>query len=247
METPREGGKRGEIEGKPERERERGLFEAAITGDSKALHELLQVEEGILNRVMAECTENNNPLHLAALYGHVDFARDILSRKPELARGLNSRGQSPLHVASARGHVGVVRKTLRADPDACFVRGHSGFIPLHLAAVSGQVEVLQVLVEANRTTAFLMTDLGTPILHLCAFNRQFKASKKLVDLVQDYRFLMLKDNFGDTILHLLSAENQTEVYVYKFRLLNPKALKLFSDFLFYFISKCLISWDELAV
>ncbi|RWR84300.1 ankyrin repeat-containing-like protein [Cinnamomum micranthum f. kanehirae] len=196
---------------------DRRLLEAAIRGNKEMLLELLQDDGLILNRAVHECTGKDNPLHLGALYGRVDFVREILSRKQEFTRELNSQGQSPLHVASARGHVGVVQEILSADADACFVRDREGMIPLHLAAINGRVEVLTELVNANSVTAFLMTDRGEPILHLCVNNKQFKALKKLVDLVKDDDFVKLKDSYDNTILHLLSASKQTEVIRYLVR------------------------------
>eukprot|EP00268_Persea_americana_P010663 TRINITY_DN14349_c0_g1_i2.p1 TRINITY_DN14349_c0_g1~~TRINITY_DN14349_c0_g1_i2.p1 ORF type:complete len:456 (+),score=35.36 TRINITY_DN14349_c0_g1_i2:116-1369(+) len=162
-----------------------------------------------------ECTKKkwccNSPLHLGALYGHVNFVGEILTRKREFARELNSQGQSPLHLASERGHVEVVKKILSADADACFVRDRDGMIPLHLAAVKGRVNVLEELVKANRTTAYLLTETGEPILHLCANNNQFKALEKLVEFVADDSFVNLKDSNDNNILHLLSAMNRREV------------------------------------
>ncbi|XXG71085.1 hypothetical protein AAC387_Pa07g0417 [Persea americana] len=190
---------------------DRRLMEAAIRGNKEMLLELLQDDPLILNPAMRERTGKDNPLHLGALYGHVDFVREILSCKQKFTRELNSQGQSPLHVASARGHVGVVQEILSADADACFVRDREGMIPLHLAAIKGRVEVLTELVNANRVTAFLLTDRGEPILHLCVNNKQFKALKKLVDLVKDDDFVKLKDSYDNTILHLLSASKHTEV------------------------------------
>ncbi|RWR84307.1 ankyrin repeat-containing-like protein [Cinnamomum micranthum f. kanehirae] len=204
------------------------LFEAAIRGNKQKLVELLQEDPLILDQAMEirgnkqklvelldqamdECTGKESPLHLGALYGHVDFVREILLQKRELARVLNSQGQSPLHLASARGHVGVVKEILSADPYACFVRDKAGMIPLHVAAIKGQVDVLEELVNAKSVTAFLLTDGGEPILHLCAKNNQFKALEKLVELVKDEDFVNLTDSENNNILHLLSAKKQTKL------------------------------------
>ena len=194
-----------------EREMEGRLLEAAIRGNKQKLVELLQEDPLILDQAMDECIGKESPLHLGALYGHVDFVREILLQKRQLVRELNYQGQSPLHLASARGHVGVVKEILSADPYACFVRDRDGMIPLHVAAIKGQVEVLEELVNAKSVTAFLLTDGGEPILHMCAKNKQFKALEKLVELVKDDDFVNLKDGKNNNILHLLSAKKQTEV------------------------------------
>lgn len=172
---------------------------------------LLQEDPHILNRPKVEYAGKNNLVHLGALYGHTHFVREILNRKPELAREFNSVGHSPLHLASARGHVGVVTEILRAYPDSCFLRDRFGWTPLHVAAMKGRVKVLNELVDTNRTTAFLLTDVGEPILNLCVTGRRFKALKKLVDLVEDDELVMLKDMNDNTILHRLSAVGEYEV------------------------------------
>ncbi|RWR84299.1 ankyrin repeat-containing protein BDA1-like protein [Cinnamomum micranthum f. kanehirae] len=84
-------------------------------------------------------------------------------------------------------------------------------IPLHLAAIKGRVQVLETLVEAKKMTAFILTKSGEPILHLCANNSKFKALEKLVELVADDNFVNLKDSDDNTILHVLSAKNQSKL------------------------------------
>ncbi|RWR84297.1 Ankyrin repeat [Cinnamomum micranthum f. kanehirae] len=188
----------------------RRLFQAATRRNEDMFSQLLQDDPLLLDRVMSECTGKDTPLHLGALYGHVGLVREMLSRKLDLSRELNSQGLSPLHLASVRGHVEVVKEILSKDADACFVRDRDGMIPLHVAAFRGRVEVLEELVNANKSTAFLLTESGEPILHLCAKNNKFKALKKLVELVQDDEFVKLKDSDDNTILHLLSDKNQSE-------------------------------------
>ncbi|XXG71083.1 hypothetical protein AAC387_Pa07g0415 [Persea americana] len=193
---------------------DRRLFEAAIEGNREMLLKLLDDDPRIdLDRVMIDCRGKDNPLHVGALYGHVEFVREILSRKREFTRELNSEGQSPLHLASARGHVEVVKEILSEDTDACFIRDQDGMIPLHLAAIKGRVQVLETLVEAKKVTAFILTKSGEPILHLCANNNKCKAVEKLVELVTDDNFVNMKDSDDNTILHVLSDKNHSEVWI----------------------------------
>lgn len=63
------------------------LYKAAIRGDVTMLQNLFNQEQHLLHGV-----SNENPLHVAAQFGHVDFAQEILSRKPEYAHELNSHG-----------------------------------------------------------------------------------------------------------------------------------------------------------
>ncbi|XXG75165.1 hypothetical protein AAC387_Pa07g3736 [Persea americana] len=193
------------------------IYEVAIRGDvEKLLHLLnedvaMQADEPFLDRVMRDCIGKDNLLHLGALFGHVEFAREISSRKPEFARQLNSQGLSPLHLAAEGGYVEVVKVLLETDANVCFIRDRDGRIPLHLAVIKGRVEVIEELVNAKNITAWLLTDEREPILHLCAKHDQFDALKKLVSLIKDDGFVRLKDRSDNTILHLLSAKKQIKV------------------------------------
>ncbi|XXG78984.1 hypothetical protein AAC387_Pa09g0148 [Persea americana] len=197
------------------------LHKAAIRGDVTSLRDLLQRDEHILDgvgvgvgvgvMVMHDPIPNKNPLHVAAQFGHVDFAQEILNRKPEYAHKLNSQGQSPLHLASGAGHVEVVKLLVEKDAGVCFICDKRGGTPLHVAARKGRLEVLKELVLAEPTAAWVLTEQGEPILHLCASNGQFEALKMLIELIPDDDFVKMKDDDDNSILHLLAPEMQTEV------------------------------------
>eukprot|EP00268_Persea_americana_P048666 TRINITY_DN5161_c0_g1_i9.p1 TRINITY_DN5161_c0_g1~~TRINITY_DN5161_c0_g1_i9.p1 ORF type:complete len:439 (+),score=40.31 TRINITY_DN5161_c0_g1_i9:312-1628(+) len=201
----------------------RGMKGKGIDGGKRHIYRLLEESRSGKVKLDDRVTDEYIALlHSKALDGDVDFVREVLTRKPEWARKLNSRGQSLLHPAAERGNVDVVKEILRADADAdaCLYRDLDGMIPLHVAAIKGKLEVLHVLVNANIKTAFVSTDSGEPILHLCAKNNQFKALEMLVNRVMDDDFVMLKDSDDNNILHLLSARNQTQVM--KFLVKNTK-------------------------
>ncbi|XXG73284.1 hypothetical protein AAC387_Pa07g2230 [Persea americana] len=188
-----------------------GLYEAAITGN----HYLLsQLSQGALDGVLLSCVGKDNPLHIGALFGHVDFVKEMMNRKPHLARELNSKGQSPLHLASAQGHVDVVEAILERDTDACYARDGDGRTPFHIAAIKGHMEVLKELVKAKPVAARVLTDAGEPLLHLCVKHNHFDAVKMLIEFAGDDELVSLKDYDGNTILHLLADKMQRKVIKY---------------------------------
>ncbi|XXG78965.1 hypothetical protein AAC387_Pa09g0132 [Persea americana] len=207
------------------------LHKAAIRGDVTSLLDLLQRDEHILDAVgvgvgvmvMHDPIANENPLHVAAQFGHVDFAKEILSRKPEYAHKSNSQGQSPLHLASGAGHLEVVKLLLKTDAGVCFLRDKRGRTPLHIAARKGRLEVLKELVLAEPTAAWLQTEQGEPILHLCASNGQFEALMMLIELIPDDDFVNMKDDDDNSILHLLASEIQIEEIMF---LLSNRRLEI---------------------
>ncbi|KAL7180434.1 hypothetical protein ACSBR1_043603 [Camellia fascicularis] len=96
------------IMGEKRRLMERRLYEASLSGNVQALEHCSR-KTLILDRVTLMMSfDNEMPLHIAALRGHSDFTKALLSRKLELATELDSLWNSPLHVASAKGHLDIV-------------------------------------------------------------------------------------------------------------------------------------------
>jgi ankyrin repeat protein len=87
------------------------LDEASRDGDINKLMRTLDPE--LLDKFdhdMSDREPTDNPLHIAASYGHVDFISKALELKPQLAEKLNREGRLPLHLAAARGHLQVIEK-----------------------------------------------------------------------------------------------------------------------------------------
>ncbi|KAK1285874.1 hypothetical protein QJS10_CPB20g00644 [Acorus calamus] len=96
------------------------LSEAARAGDREALLELLREDPLLLDRATTmDDYASDTPLHVSAMLGHVDFARELLRLKPSLARARDRHGFGPLHLASAAGHAHVVMELLAVDGGSC--------------------------------------------------------------------------------------------------------------------------------
>lgn len=180
------------------------LHEASLTGNTTSLQKLLDEDELILDRTLA-ANAPENPLHIAALRGHVVFAAQILCLRPELSHELNSQGLSPLHLASANGHVGVVKEFLKLAPDSISKRDREGRTPLHTAAAKGRVSVLEELTHHKPELIGDVTSRGETVLHLCVKHEHVEALKMLVGVISDAELVNQKDDNGNTILHLSAA------------------------------------------
>ncbi|KAI7988411.1 Ankyrin repeat-containing protein BDA1 [Camellia lanceoleosa] len=186
------------------------LLKAAIEGDTPLLVEMHTQNPLILNRVTVGCFYET-PLHVAALRGHVEFARKLVSLDSELAQVLDSQGSSPLHLASAKGYIQIVKLLVAAKPEMCKVLDRDGFNPLHLAAIKGKVEVLRELVGKMPQAALPKLNHRQTILHLCVKHFQMDALKLLMEETDDVQILGLvnaTDDYGYTILHLAVADKQ---------------------------------------
>ncbi|XP_059642553.1 ankyrin repeat-containing protein BDA1-like [Cornus florida] len=193
---------------------EQRLYEAAMDGNITSLHELLQEDRLLLDRVILYCF-NETPLHVAALRGHVDFVKEIVARNPELAGELNSQRLSPLHLASVKGHVEIVKALLLVNGEMCLALDRDGRNPLHLAAIKGRVSVLKELVRVRPDAARTKLDQGSTILHVCVQHNQLEALKLLLLMtMNDHEFANCKNERGNTILHLAVADKQIETIKY---------------------------------
>ena len=128
-------------------EREKKVYEASVTGSVSLLKQLMAEVALTLARAAITCF-NETPLHVAAMLGHLDFTKYLLTQKPDMTMAVDSRGRSPLHLASANGYVEMVNILLSVNSDACLIQDEDGRIPLHLAVMKGQVEIVRKLFGA---------------------------------------------------------------------------------------------------
>ncbi|KAM3266078.1 ankyrin repeat-containing protein BDA1-like [Capsicum annuum] len=156
---------------------DQSLFEAARTGNTEYLHNLLKDYPLLLGTVALGGGEN--PLHIACIVGHADFARELVKLKREFAAELNQDGLSPLHIASANGNKDIVKLLRNLDHNLCQIKGREQTVPLHYAAIKGRFEVFRVLVEhlkklKKEDVLNKKDDQGNTILHVAISKRQYE-------------------------------------------------------------------------
>jgi ankyrin repeat protein len=190
---------------------DRRLLQAAQTGNVQHLHQLLIESPHILHSVALASPEN--PLHVASIAGHVEFAKEILRSKPEFARELNQDGLSPMHMASANGHLEIFRELLKVDGSLCRLEGREKKTPLHYAAAKGRVDVIAEMLLACPECVEDVTVHGETALHLAVKHSQFEAVKALVEWVGEMKknIVNFKDERGNTILHIAAWKKQRQV------------------------------------
>ncbi|KAJ4839961.1 hypothetical protein Tsubulata_047351, partial [Turnera subulata] len=188
------------------------LFEASQTGDIDYLSRILREQPLILNNVALFSTQN--PLHTASLAGHVDFVKNILMLKPEFAPEINQDGFTPMHFAAANGHIEIVKELLQADPGLCRVQGKERKTPLHFAAIKGRTEILSAMLSACPDCVQDVTVQGETALYLAVKYNQFEAIRVLVEKIREMDkedVFRVKDEQGNTILHLATGRKQRQV------------------------------------
>ncbi|KAI5354174.1 hypothetical protein L3X38_007069 [Prunus dulcis] len=196
-----------------EKTMEKELQQAAMRGSVPALLELLTEDPQILNKT--EPSLSDTPLHIASLLGHSAFAKELLSRRPELAAELNSHGSSPLHLAAAKGSVEIVKHLALVNPDLCLVWDRDGLTPLHLGVIKGRVGVVAELGRVRPEVIRVLTHGGESGFHLCVKHHRLEVLKVLVECIgRDDEFVNWRDGDGNTVLHVAVAKKQLEVITY---------------------------------
>ena len=191
------------------------LFKAAKDGSIEALLKLLESDPLILERVAT--TTADTPLHVAAMLGHLDFAKEVLKHKTnvvEYVKELNQHGYSPIHLAAANGHVNVVERLLGISHELCYLRGKGGLTPLHYASIKGRADTISLLLSSSPLCVVEETERGETALHIAVRNNQLEALRVLVEGLKRSNNLVIinwKDREGNTILHLAAARKNHQV------------------------------------
>ena len=88
--------------------------------------------------------EDESPLMMAALKGHLDLARQLVERGADV----NKTGWTPLHYAATGGHVAIIELLLEhhAYIDA---ESPNGTTPLMMAAQYGSIGAVKLLLDAG--------------------------------------------------------------------------------------------------
>ncbi|KAI3921449.1 hypothetical protein MKW98_013383 [Papaver atlanticum] len=185
---------------------ERKLYEASMSGDVTTLMELLEEDPVLLNRVTTSF-EFENPLGIAAMCGHVEFAVRILRRKPELATQADQKGLRPLHLAAQGYNVSMVKVLIEENPDVCSLTDQNGRTPLHLAAMRDGTEIMKILIQKQPKAIQMLSEYRSEtILHLCVKHNCLDALKLLVDELR-------KQHINKESIYLISEDNKESISV----------------------------------
>ena len=109
------------------------------------------------------CHCGYTPLHLAARYGYLEIALDLVKRGRARAGARDCLGATPLHVAACHNQWKIVSHLLKLGADVK-IKGFNGSTPLHSAAACGAVEVIDRLLYHGANLS-AVDDSGLTALH----------------------------------------------------------------------------------
>jgi ankyrin repeat protein len=185
------------------------LYEASRKGCVSTLTTLIQRDARILDRVSLT-SFSETPMHLAALHGHLEFSKLLLSKKPTLAKEVDSLGRTPLHLASAEGHSEIVKALLQVNIAVCLASDQHERIPFHFVVMRGRIEIIEELIRAQPES--IQKNLnGGSVLHLCVQYNHQDALEWLVKSADCDELLNSKNHDGNSILHLAVMLKQIKV------------------------------------
>ena len=126
------------------------IFAAAMLGRADTVADLLAGNKGLATLISRD---GWTALHLAAFFGHVDAARELLNKGAIVdARSTNTMKNTPLHAAAAGRSLAVVNLLIDRGADIN-ARQHGAWAPLHSAASNGDLAMVTALVEAGADTS----------------------------------------------------------------------------------------------
>ena len=118
-----------------------GLYLALRDSSLKAAQALIDWPK---TNVEVRTPQDESPLMMAALKGHLEMARKLIGRDADV----NKTGWTPLHYAATNGHVAIIELLLErhAYIDA---ESPNGTTPLMMAAHYGSTAAVKVLLDAG--------------------------------------------------------------------------------------------------
>uniref|UniRef100_F6H3E3 Uncharacterized protein n=1 Tax=Vitis vinifera TaxID=29760 RepID=F6H3E3_VITVI len=145
---------------------DRRLVEAVLKGDVSTFLSLAQEEEDIIKQVVSGSL--NTVLHLAARFGHLELASEIVNLRPELASAENEKLETPLHEACREGRVEIVALLMEVDPWIAPKVNRNDESVLFVGCERGKLDVVKHLLVNHSWLLMLELDAPTISLHAAA-------------------------------------------------------------------------------
>ncbi|CAL4983675.1 unnamed protein product [Urochloa decumbens] len=159
------------------------LYKAATHGKVKILKQLLQDKDKSDILLWSTTPQRNTALHLAALHGHAEFAREVLQKNGELLVARNGDGDTPLHLAAREDKMKVAEllvglaKAWQEDPNGnaktpsespLMMTNKAGNTPLHEATKQSSSAMALLLLNADPNRGHDLNGLKESPLHVAA-------------------------------------------------------------------------------
>ncbi|XWS70324.1 hypothetical protein CRYUN_Cryun03dG0038300 [Craigia yunnanensis] len=185
---------------------DRCLHETILKGDIPSFLNLIQKVDHIIDQTVPGSL--STVLHLAARFGHVELASEIIKLKPEMVAAENEKMETPLHEACREGRVEIVRLLVGTDPWVVYKLNQEEKSSLFVACERGKVDVVKLLLDYP-WMLMLEVDASTTSLHVAASAGHTDVAKEILRARPEFSWK--KDMIGCTPLHLSCSKGHLEI------------------------------------
>ncbi|KAG2728995.1 hypothetical protein I3843_01G225400 [Carya illinoinensis] len=182
------------------------LIEAIKTNDTPTLVSLFQANEGVLEQRTADSLDT--ALHLAAKYGHVDLASEIVTLCPDLVAAQNKMLETPIHEACRHGSAEVLKLLLTTNPRAACMLNSENKLASFMACSNGHHDVVNLFLNHPGMLGLEENVFDLTCVHVAAKNGHMDA---VIELLHAYPDLArTTDEKGNSLLHYACIQGHRE-------------------------------------
>ncbi|XP_041020412.1 ankyrin repeat-containing protein At5g02620-like [Juglans microcarpa x Juglans regia] len=182
------------------------LLEAIQANDTPTLISLFQANEGVLEQRTADSLDT--ALHLAAKFGHVDLASEIVTLCPELVAAQNKMLETPIHEACRHGSAEVLKLLLTTNPRAACKLNSENKLAFFMACSNGHLDVVNLFLNHPGMLGLEENVFDPTCVHVAAKNGHMDAVIELLNACPD--FARTIDENGNSLLHYACVQGHRE-------------------------------------
>ncbi|XP_073137928.1 uncharacterized protein [Henckelia pumila] len=186
---------------------DRWLQESVTRGDVFVLRKRLEQDEKIVRQTVPGSL--NTILHLSARFGHLEYAKEVLKRWPDVVSMENADLETPLHEACRQGSLEIAKLILETDPWIVYKVNSRMESAFFAACEKGKIDVVKHLLMNSPQLLMLEVDMDTNSLHVAASSGFTDIVREILKACPDLAWK--KNSQGCTPLHLSCIKGHLQI------------------------------------
>nr|XP_043610558.1 ankyrin repeat-containing protein At5g02620-like [Erigeron canadensis] len=185
---------------------DRLLYAAVLKGDVAAFLKLVEDRKTIINEITTESL--NTVLHLAARFGHIELALEIVKRWPEMVMAENRDLETALHEACREGKVEIMKLLIETNEGVVGKVNRRGESVLFVACERGNIEIVKYLLIGFQWLLMHEFDAFTCSIHVAAAAGHTDIVKEILQVRPEFARKYTSE--GNSPLHLACSKGHVE-------------------------------------